>query len=227
MRTSSNDELIQNYIDEFSLSRYFSPILLENFLLKQIEAGEFLLAQGSSLSSLYLLVNGKLQVEHYQKDGSCAVFSIERAFSVIGDLELFLDRDIGTVSTVTAISKADILEISLSKIEQYAFNDPAFLRFICSHLSQKLYASTQLLTNATLPAFIKVRKYLAIRAEMEGSMIHLEKRDSIAAMLGISTRQLNRIFKDLSDLNIIQFKNKTLKVLDNDYLAEIEPIDFL
>jgi CRP-like cAMP-binding protein len=89
MRTSSNDELIQNYIDKFSLSRYFSPILLENFLLKQIEAGEFLLAQGSSLSSLYLLVNGKLQVEHYQKDGSCAVFSIERAFSVIGDLELF------------------------------------------------------------------------------------------------------------------------------------------
>ena len=128
---------------------------------------------------------------------------------------------------MTAISKADILEISLSKIEQYAFNDPAFLRFICSHLSQKLYASTQLLTNATLPAFIKVRKYLAIRAEMEGSMIHLEKRDSIAAMLGISTRQLNRILKDLSDLNIIQFKNKTLKVLDNDYLAEIEPIDFL
>lgn len=76
MRTISNDELIQNYIDKFSLSRYFSPILLENFLLKQIEAGEFLLAQGSSLSSLYLLVNGKLQVEHYQKDGSCAVVRV-------------------------------------------------------------------------------------------------------------------------------------------------------
>jgi DNA-binding transcriptional regulator LsrR (DeoR family) len=62
---------------------------------------------------------------------------------------------------------------------------------------------------------------------MEGSMIHLEKRDSIAAMLGISARQLNRILKDLSDLNIIQFKNKTLKVLDSNYLAEIEPIDLL
>lgn len=227
MKTISNDELVQNYIDRFSLSRYLSPILLENLQLKQLEVGEYLVSQGGSLNNLYLLVKGKVQVENYQKDGSCAVFSIERAFSVIGDLELFLDNDIRTVSTVIAISKVEIIEISLSKIEQYAFKDPAFLSFICIHLSKKLYASTQLLTNTTLPALTKVRKYLAVRAEAEGSIIHLEKRDSIAALLGISTRQLNRIFKDLSELNIIQFKNKTVKILDRGYLAEIEAKDFL
>ncbi|MCH7291052.1 helix-turn-helix domain-containing protein [Acinetobacter genomosp. 15BJ] len=54
----------------------------------------------------------------------------------------------------------------------------------------------------------------------------MEKRDSIAAMLGISTRQLNRDLKDLAELNIIQFKNKTVKVLDSDYLPEIKATDF-
>lgn len=73
---------------------------------------------------------------------------------------------------------------------------------------------------------MKERKYLAIRAEVEGTVIHLEKRDSIAAMLGISTRQLNRDLKDLAELNIIQFKNKTVKVLDSDYLPEIKATDF-
>ncbi|KYQ82458.1 Crp/Fnr family transcriptional regulator [Acinetobacter sp. NRRL B-65365] len=227
MKTVNNRELVQNYIDRFALSRYLSPILLENLQLKQLGPGEYLVAQGGSLNHLYLLVMGKLQVENYQKNGSCAVFSIERAFSVIGDLELFLDNNIGTVSTVTAITKVDILEISLSKIEQYAFNDPAFLSFICMQLSKKLYASTQLLTNATLPALTKVRKYLSVRAETEGSVIHLEKRDSIAALLGISTRQLNRILNDLSELNIIHFKNKTIRILNTKYLSEIEAKDFL
>ncbi|MCU4583157.1 helix-turn-helix domain-containing protein [Acinetobacter gyllenbergii] len=226
MKNMSKNELMQNYVDTFSLCNYFSPALLENLRLKQIEEGEYLVAQGSSLNNLFLLVDGKLQVEHFHQDGSYAVFSIEKAFSVIGDLELFLDIDLYTVSTVRAISKADIIEIPLGKIQQYGFNDPNFLRFICTHLSKKLYASTQLLTNVSLPAFVKVRKYLAIRAEAEGTVIQLEKRDSIAAMLGISTRQLNRVLKDLAELNIIQFKNKTVKVLDSDYLLEIKKTDF-
>ncbi|MDO3656319.1 hypothetical protein [Acinetobacter genomosp. 15BJ] len=68
---------------------YLSPALLENLRLKQIEEDEYLVGQGSSLNNLYLLVDGKLQVQHFQQHGSYAVFSIEKAFSVIGDLELF------------------------------------------------------------------------------------------------------------------------------------------
>lgn len=114
---------------------------------KKVEMGQYLISQGTKLTNVYLLVEGKLQVEHYEKDGNRAV--------------------------------------------------------------------------------LKVRKYLAFRAESDGQVIQLEKREVIAAMLGISVRQLNRTLRALEEEGLIQFKNKTVKVLDAALLSDISPTDFL
>lgn len=226
MEKPMDRELVSTFIHAYSLDRHLPPQLLEGIRVTKLQAGEYLIAQGSVLSKLYLVVEGKLQVEHYERDGNRAVFSIETAFSVIGDLELFHQHIAGTVSTVKALSETYILELPIHKVEKYGLNDPAFLRFMCQQLSQKLYNSSQLHSNAAFKAIFKVRKYLAYRAESEGATIRLEKRESIAAMLGISVRQLNRSLKNLAEKELINYKNKTVLILDQDKLSDISPTDF-
>jgi len=226
MKKVTDGELKQSYLDAHRLSKHFSSPMIDSMQLKKFYPGEYLTAQGTKLSSLYLLVEGKLQVEHYEKDGNRAVFSFENAFTVIGDLELFQDSETETVSTVRAITDVYALEIPLAKVQQYGLEDSAFLRFICRQLSNKLYASAQFHSNSAFRSVFKVRKYLAFRAEAEGNIIQLEKREAIAAMLGVSVRQLNRALKEIAEQGLIQLKNKTVKVLDNQALSDISPTDF-
>lgn len=225
MQNITNSELKLTYINSYSLNKYFSQQLIESMQLKRVDAGEYLVAQGSKLINLDLVVDGKLQVEHFEIDGNRAVFSIEKAFSVIGDLELFHDAGTEIISTVKAITQTDILRLPLSKIEQYGLNDAAFLRFICIHLSNKLYVSSQLHSHVAFPAIFKVRKYLAFRAESDGATFQLEKREILAAMLGISVRQLNRALKLLAEQKLVQYKNKTIVILDREKLGDITPSD--
>lgn len=226
MKNISNCELKQSYIAAHNLETHLSSTLLSALRLKQIEAGEYLVSQGCLITSLYLLVFGKLQVEHYQEDGNRAVFSIEKAFSVIGDLELFHENKSGNVSTVKALTQAHILEIPVTKVKQHGLTEAPFLHFICKQLSSKLYESSQLHSNAAFKATFKVRKYLAYRAQSDGPVIQLEKREAIAAMLGLSVRQLNRSLRELAELELIKFKNKTVKVADPHHLADISPTGF-
>ncbi|ANQ25721.1 Crp/Fnr family transcriptional regulator [Vibrio natriegens] len=226
MEKLANKDLIAAFVSTYSLDRHFSTQLIESMRLTKLTPGEYLITQGSRLTKLHLVVEGKLQVEHYEKDGSRAVFSIEKAFSVIGDLELFHHKVAETVSTVKALSDTYILELPVSKVEQFGLSDPAFLRFICQQLSNKLYNSSQFHSNAAFKAEYKVRKYLAYRAESEGPTIRLEKRESIAAMLGVSVRQLNRSLKSLAEQELIDYKNKTVHVTDVEQLADVSPTEF-
>lgn len=226
MEKLANKELIAAFVSTYSLDRHFLHELIDSMRLTKLSPGEYLIAQGCRLTKLYLVVEGKLQVEHYERDGNRAVFSIEKAFSVIGDLELFHQQVAETVSTVKALSDVYILELPISKVEQFGLSNPAFLRFICQQLSSKLYNSSQIHSNAAFKAIFKVRKYLACRAKSEGLTIRLEKRETIATMLGVSVRQLNRSLKLLAEQKLIEYKNKTVEVRNVEKLADVSTTEF-
>jgi len=213
-KTINLNRLKNDYIKRYALDDYFCSELKSCMTLKQLQANEHLLVQGDQLTHLYLLVSGKLEVMFYQACGHNAVFSIEQAFSIIGDLELFQAQGQQLIGTVKAITQAHILEIPVNKIRQYAMADPAFLRLICQQLSHKLYVSCQLHGNVAFKAVFQVRQYLASRSELEGQIIQLDKRDTIASLLGLSVRQLNRALKELADQELISIKNKTVVITD-------------
>ena len=116
-------------------------------------------------------------------------------------------------------------DLPLAKVRQHGLDNPAFLRFICQQLSEKLFVSSRLHSNVALKAIYKIAKYLTYRCQTDGAIIQLEKREAIAAMLGVSVRQLNRALKELAEQGLIAFKNKTVEVLDEPGLADIGPSD--
>ncbi|MCB6144993.1 helix-turn-helix domain-containing protein [Providencia rettgeri] len=59
-----------------------------------------------------------------------------------------------------------------------------------------------------------MRRYLIFAESQYGSEFKLENRDSLAAMLGISVRQLNRILVKLIERKLIELKGKHIKIID-------------
>lgn len=211
----------------YQLDTYLPDSLLSSMRLMEIQTGEYVITQNSQATHLYCLVEGKLQIERYEINGNHVVFSFEQAFSVMGDLELFLgNHDLNNTqlafSTVQAITPCYLLAIPISAIKQKAWQDTAFLTFICQQLSKKLHQTSLKHSESSYSAEFKLRRYLLFKTQQEGLSFQLEKREALAAMLGISVRQLNRALAYLVSINVITLKNKSVCVLNEALLAEIE-----
>ncbi|AOF01386.1 transcriptional regulator [Serratia surfactantfaciens] len=222
MKTVGNSKLKEAFIDAHDLRTALSPPLLAALRLVSVEAGEHLVTQSDRLSHLYLLVQGKLQVENYDANGMHIVFSFETDFSVIGDLELFSQAQRSVFSSVQAVTDALIFTLPIEVIRERAMRDPAFLTFMCRQLSDKLLNASLLHASGGLTAEYKLRKFLLFKIKDEGVQIQLENRELLAGRLGISVRQLSRALAQLAADGMIQFKNKSLRVTDRQRLSGLE-----
>ena len=214
-----DDELKQGYIAQFGLEKPFCSALLEHIRLYQFDKGEFLYHQGDKQEYLYCLLKGKLQVDFFQEDGSFAVFAFESAFSMIGDLELIdTEKEVGNV---VCISDCILFVIPIKAVHDYSIRDPDFLQFLLLQVGKKFSESSVLHSQSNLSVESKLSRYLQFRYEREGTSIELEKRDSVASMLGVSVRQLNRTLKDFNEREIIHYKNRSLTLLQPDKLYSL------
>ncbi|MBI6154520.1 cyclic nucleotide-binding domain-containing protein [Serratia surfactantfaciens] len=222
MKTVGDSKLKEAFIDAHDLRTALSAPLLAALRLVSVEAGEHLVTQSDRLSHLYLLVQGKLQVENYDANGMHIVFSFETDFSVIGDLELFSQAQRSVFSSVQAVTDALIFTLPIEVIRERAMRDPAFLTFMCRQLSDKLLNASLLHASGGLTAEYKLRKFLLFKIKDEGVQIQLENRELLAGRLGISVRQLSRALAQLAADGMIQFKNKSLRVTDRQRLSGLE-----
>ncbi|BBU95348.1 Crp/Fnr family transcriptional regulator [Providencia hangzhouensis] len=217
MKKITSSEKIEEYFTLYQLDKILSEETIKSAKLLKIGTSEYLISQNDKINFIYFLVAGKLQVERYEINGEHVIFSFENAFSVIGDLELFQNNDSKKnriYSTIQAITECYLLAFPLQVIQKKELNSPIFLQFICQHLSKKLFNTSQLHSSSSFSAEYKLRRYLIFAESQYGSEFKLENRDSLAAMLGISVRQLNRTLVKLIERKLIELKGKHIKIID-------------
>lgn len=217
MKKITSSEKIEEYFTLYQLDKILSEETIKSAKLLKIDTSEYLISQNDKINFIYFLVAGKLQVERYEINGEHVIFSFENAFSVIGDLELFQNNDSKKnriYSTIQAITECYLLAFPLQVIQKKELNSPIFLQFICQHLSKKLFNTSQLHSSSSFSAEYKLRRYLIFAESQYGSEFKLENRDSLAAMLGISVRQLNRTLVKLIERKLIELKGKHIKIID-------------
>ncbi|MEX5926653.1 Crp/Fnr family transcriptional regulator [Providencia hangzhouensis] len=217
MKKITSSEKIEEYFTLYQLDKILSEETIKSAKLLKIGTSEYLISQNDKINFIYFIVAGKLQVERYEINGEHVIFSFENAFSVIGDLELFQNNDSKKnriYSTIQAITECYLLAFPLQVIQKKELNSPIFLQFICQHLSKKLFNTSQLHSSSSFSAEYKLRRYLIFAESQYGSEFKLENRDSLAAMLGISVRQLNRTLVKLIERKLIELKGKHIKIID-------------
>ena len=218
MEKVSNYKLKMRFAKQFHLDEELPPYILENLQLIYLDKNEYLYHQNNRLENIFFLLQGKLQVDSSLEDGSKTIFSFETPFSILGDLELF--EDINIISNVFAIDNCYLFSLSTNFLKLHAYNDPKFLRFIIRHIRKKLNFTVSIQDKYSQTLEVRLSNYLIEKMKYEGQDFILENRQSIASMLGVSVRHLNRVLKNLERSGIIEVQRKNVKVLKPKSLAK-------
>jgi CRP/FNR family transcriptional regulator, putaive post-exponential-phase nitrogen-starvation regulator len=209
----------KEYIRRFGLDEHLPDEVVRALDLCLYHKGEYLLFQEEELRKLFMLVEGKLQVDYIETSGKQVVYSFETPFSMIGDMELMDDQSV--VANVQALQDSLVFTAPVSLIREKCLDQIPFLKFLLRYLNKKLYFSCTLLTQYALSAENRLARYLLYRSRLDGRVITLENRESLASILGISVRHINRTLKSLSRQGAIRLRNKELTILDLDKLTEL------
>ncbi len=215
---------IQQYIDRFEMTRFLSGTLIDHLRCFTFEAYSAVLTEQSSAKYLYFLVDGQLQCTHFHANGKAAVLALSEPFTAIGDLEVLTDRPIA--SSVVATRPSTLLGIPTRIVNRYGADDPRLLRFLLDEVRAKMIESNAVQLSHVLPVAARLSLYVLARTNTNGpgkeSMtIELPGRDSLASLLGTTTRHLNRIIRQLNDDGALEVHRRRLIVRDAAALESI------
>ena len=206
MNTIHNHKLYDQYIESRRIRDLFTGEL-PRFLLLHYAPGELLSNPFSPNGYLLLVVDGRLLL-YDMPDESSTVF-IQTDFhqvNILGDMEL-----LGVPFTSLFVeAKTDVyaLALYLEQNREWLLNDPAFLRYLCVSMAEKLNGAVRASSQMTLRQ--KVGR--SLRYAEPGQRI--SGIGAIAGSLNVSSRQLMRVLKEFCDLGVLEHEKKgTYRVL--------------
>lgn len=200
METIHNTRLYDQYIQSRQIRQMFTGEL-PRFLLLHYAPGELLTNPFSPSGYLQLVVDGDLLL--YDMPDESSTVSLQTAFhnvNILGDMEL-----LGVPFTPLFVeAKTDVytLALYLEQYRQQLLNDPAFLRYLCVSMAEKLNGA------------VKASSQMTLRQKILRSLRFAEPGQSfsgigaIAESLNVSSRQLMRVLKELCELGILSHEKK-------------------
>jgi CRP/FNR family putative post-exponential-phase nitrogen-starvation transcriptional regulator len=214
-----SQETVDHYIHAFELDQHLNPDLLRCLRLVSLPAQREFYVQTEEQTSIYLMVAGKVQVQHLHPNGKTAVLAMMTPLAVIGDLELFRFEDIKT--NVVTLEPITLLAIEKPFVIRYGYDDPRFLRFIIHQLTSKLYESSNIHVGSVLSVTHRFAAYVLQLHEQGGdNSLLLPAKAHIASLLGTTSRHLNRVIRQLQDEGIVSLHGHRLTILNLQRLME-------
>ncbi|MEO7766154.1 MAG: Crp/Fnr family transcriptional regulator [Ferruginibacter sp.] len=192
------DLLIANISKHISLTSDEIEFFVSLFQPKYLKAGEFLLREGNICRYETFVTKGCLKTYYQDKNGFEHIldFSIEEWWA--DDLDSFFTQT-ASKSSIKAVEKTDILQISNSDLEILYKHVPKFERFF-RLLFQNAYIAQRNQINLTLSTSAEERYILFLNRKP-----YAEKRFSqkdIASYLGITPQFLSALKKKMRKVKL-------------------------
>lgn len=216
MKKLTNSNLLEFYVDKYSLHDYLNENLLNYLEIHTFNKNEFLCTLNEKLFYMYFLVDGKYKVTTLLSSGKSLLLCFNTPLSIMGDIELI--ENPYADCNVQSLEPCICLALPLDKIKEYGYNDPIFLRFIISSLQKKLRRNSSYMSiNVLSPIENRFASYLVSSLPSRTSQeifVDIDGINNLAELLGSSYRHLNRVIKKLSDKNIIKKDKNTIEILN-------------
>lgn len=223
MKKIEDLKLTNQYLYKYELNKYLNSNLLDNLEMYLFKKGEMICTLNEEMFYIYFLVSGKAKVYTLLSTGKSLLISFITPLSIMGDVE-FLGNSLADCN-VMALEDCTCLTIPLSKVKEYACDDPVFLRFIILFLEKKLRNnSIHSSINMFYPLENRFASYILSLLPSTNTNIvsvELEGLNHIAELLGGSYRHLNRVIKNLTNDNIIKKEKNTITILALDKLKDL------
>jgi CRP-like cAMP-binding protein len=109
----------------------------------KFDAGETIVYEGESHSSLFMVIDGQLSQRRQGEDGSVIEFRPIKRGRSFGEVNLF--DPVGARATIVATTSGELLRIDRTQIEAVMDNDPLITRklmtWLCTQLARRLRRS--------------------------------------------------------------------------------------
>ena len=187
-----------NYLNELKKLEILHVDNYQYIEIKKLNKDEYLLHQGEKLNYIYILLRGKVKVNHINANGNSMLCSFNSPYSIIGDLEFITQSPI--INNVIAYEDCICATISLSKYHE-------------KNLASKLSKSTQ---NQSISLNYPVENRLAAYFIVSHKdYIVQDNFVVVAELIGCSYRQLQRVLQLFLDKKYIKkIKRGTYQIID-------------
>lgn len=200
--------------------------LIQNITTTEYADNMILFQQKEILSGLYVVVSGYVKLYRRSKD-RVQILAILRDGDFFGS-ECLSDNQLSS-SFAETMTPTTIIHIPLNAIQDLLETNPVFRTMVLQMVTDRLRQFAQLVHDL---AFRDVTARLAMllvnRAESDGIMTidgiripRLMTQTELATVIGTSREVVQRTFKKLSQMNLIDVSRKEILILDLSALREI------
>ncbi|WP_195989834.1 cyclic nucleotide-binding domain-containing protein [Clostridium sp. D53t1_180928_C8] len=223
MKKLNNPTLLEYYIKKHTLNNFLNNNLLNYLEIHTFNKNEFLCTLNEKLLYMYFLVDGKYKVTTLLSSGKSLLLCFNTPLSIMGDIELI--ENPYADCNVQALENCICLALPISKIKDYGYDDPVFLRFIISSLQKKLRRNSSYMSiNILSPIENRFASYLISSLPSNSStdlIVDIDGINNLSDLLGASYRHLNRVIKNLSDEKIIKKYKNSIQILNLNKLKDL------
>lgn len=170
----------------------------EDIVIRQYTKGQMLLQQDATATKIMLIKEGITKCFLTEKNDKDFIFEFLGEGEIIGEIEYL--RKTTCLCNVQAITDVNVFAISISYFEELLHQDLK-LNNILLHVFADRIVNTS--SRASFQQLNTIEHNLAILMHLQHQQKIIFSKDDIAAYLGISTRSLNRVLKNLNlEVNI-------------------------
>ncbi len=181
--------------------------------LGSVKKRDYLFHEGEKGSSMFLLVDGNIQLHKNTEDGREVVIRVIKPGEVFAEVVLF-EKESYPVSA-RAVTNATVLSFPKNGIHQLLAEEGFRNDFIASLMAKQRYLTERIQELTTKD--VEQRLFTFLRSQYgEKETIHtpLSKKD-IAAAIGTTPESLSRLIQRLHEDKIIDWQGKEIRILSN------------
>ena len=180
---------------------------------EKVKKREYLFHEGEKGGSMFLLLDGNIQLHKNTEDGREVVIRVVKPGELFAEVVLF-EKDCFPVSA-RAVTPVEVLAFPRLGIHRLLGEEGFRSDFIALLMMKQRYLTERIQELTTKD--VEYRFFIFLRAQYgEKELIHtpLSKKD-IAAAIGTTPESLSRLILRLTDDEIIAWKGKEIKILSN------------
>jgi len=190
---------------------------------KHYKKGDFVFYEGDDGNGFYVVVEGTVKIFKVSSEGKEQILHIFGPGEPFGEVPVFSGQSFP--ANTEAIAKSHLLFFPRTAIVNLITENPSLALNMLAVLSMRLRQFTVQIENLSLkevPARLAAYLiYLAEEQESEDSVTLNISKGQLASLLGTIPETLSRIFSKMNRQNLIEVKDRNIRLLDLDGLHEL------
>ncbi|UCH80184.1 MAG: Crp/Fnr family transcriptional regulator [Nitrospiraceae bacterium] len=198
--------------------------MLERILIRKTFAkSENIFSEGDESAGFYILIKGRVKVFKLSMEGKEQILHIMEAKELLGAVSAFAGNPYP--AHADAIEKTEAFFFPRNEFVSLVKREPSVVMNIMANLSMRLQHFTNMIENLSLKEVPgRLGAYLLYLCKRTGCGDTVEmdiSKGQLASFLGTSPETLSRIFKKMSEKNILEIKGRSVRILRRKDLKDI------